>query len=96
MFNNMKNKIREKTGTEIPKFVPNSKLSVSSSQHGSESSLNSLSCPITDINSNSGAIIVSIEKLKNFTWSISIVCRDMCNYLEICGTGTNICRIDRL
>ncbi|KAL1457923.1 hypothetical protein WDU94_008103 [Cyamophila willieti] len=57
MFNNMKNKIREKTGTDIPKFVPNSKLSVSSSRQGSETSLNSLSCPITDVSSNSGAVI---------------------------------------
>ncbi|KAI5692542.1 hypothetical protein M8J76_003033 [Diaphorina citri] len=57
MFNNMKSKIREKTGTDIPKFVPNSKLSLSSSRQGSETSLNSLSCPITDINSNSSSII---------------------------------------
>uniref|UniRef100_A0A8D8PW90 Golgin subfamily A member 1 n=1 Tax=Cacopsylla melanoneura TaxID=428564 RepID=A0A8D8PW90_9HEMI len=57
MFNNMKNKIREKTGTDIPKFVPNSKLSVSSSRQGSETSLNSLSCPMTDVSFNSGAII---------------------------------------
>ncbi|KAI5742662.1 hypothetical protein M8J77_009888 [Diaphorina citri] len=57
MFNNMKSKIREKTGTDIPKFVPNSKLSLSSSRQGSETSLNSLSCPITDVNSNSSSII---------------------------------------
>ncbi|KAI5737196.1 hypothetical protein M8J76_010992 [Diaphorina citri] len=75
MFNNMKSKIREKTGTDIPKFVPNSKLSLSSSRQGSETSLNSLSCPITDINSNSSSIIDDIECLRHTSererWTLS-------------------------